>query len=125
MVRKHVDIAVDVLKPIKELEPVINIIRYHHEFYNGRGYPEGIKGDEIPFASRILAVANAYDAMTSERPYRKAMSRQKAAEQLKQASGKDFDPLVVEGLLVGFEGIGPARRGEIRTPSGEVPPVLY
>ncbi len=125
VVRKHVDIAVTVLKPIKELEPVINIIRYHHEFYNGRGYPEGIKGDEIPFASRILAAANAYDAMTSERPYRKAMSHQKAAERLKQGSGKDFDPIVVEGLFVGFEGIGPARRGEIRTPKGEVPPVLY
>ncbi|UCH12608.1 MAG: HD domain-containing protein [Candidatus Omnitrophota bacterium] len=124
-VKKHVDIAVDVLKPIKELEPVINIIRCHHEFYNGGGYPEGIKGDEIPFASRILAAANAYDAMTSERPYRKAMTHQKAAERLKQGSGKDFDPLIVEGLLVGFEGIGPARSGEIRTPRGEVPPVLY
>ncbi len=125
LVKKHIDVAVNILKPIKELEPVINIVKHHHEFYNGKGYPEGIKKEEIPFASRILAVANAYDAMTSDRPYRKAMSHQKSAEILKRGAGEDFDPLIVEALLVGFEGMGPTRREAARTPSGEVPPVLY
>jgi len=125
IVRNHINVAVDILKPITELEPVIHIVKYHHEFYNGEGYPEGLKGDEIPFSSRILAVANAYDAMTSDRPYRKAMSHQRAAELLKQGSGKDFDPVIVEALLVGFEGIGTTIKGEARTPRGEIPPVLY
>lgn len=125
IIKNHINVAVNILKPIEELGTVINIVKYHHEFYDGKGYPEGIKGDEIPFASRILSVANAYDAMTSDRPYRKAMSHQKAAERLKQGVGKDFDPLIVEALLVGFEGIAPTREGEARTPRGEFPPVLY
>lgn len=125
IIRNHINVAINVLKPITELGPVIDTIKYHHEFYDGKGYPEGIKGDDIPFASRILAVANAYDAMTSDRPYRKAMTHQKAVERLKDGSGKDFDPLIVEALLVGFEGISPTRKEELRTPRGEFPPSLY
>ena len=124
-IKKHIDITVNILKPIEELGSIIDVIKHHHEFYNGEGYPEGLKGEAIPFASRILAVANAYDAMTSERPYRSAMTHQKAAERLKLGSGKDFDPLIVEALLVGFQGIGPARAGANRTKAGEIPPALY
>ncbi len=125
IVENHINVAVNILKPIEELSHVINIVKYHHEYYDGHGYPEGRKGDDIPFASRILSVANAYDAMTSDRPYRKALTHQKAAERLKAGAGKDFDPLIVRAILVGFEGVGSTREGEGRTTKGEMPPVLY
>ncbi|MFH0732235.1 MAG: HD domain-containing phosphohydrolase [Candidatus Omnitrophota bacterium] len=125
IVRNHINIAVDILKPITELASVIRIIKYHHEFYNGKGYPEGLDGDKIPFASRILAVANAYDAMTSDRPYRQAMSHQRTAELLKKGAGEEFDPVMAQAMLLGFEGVGTTIKGEARTSRGEVPPVLY
>jgi len=75
------------------------IVRHHHEHFDGRGYPNGKKGEEIPLGSRILAVADAYDAMTSDRPYRSAMSNETAIARLKTASGTQFDPQVVEALL--------------------------
>jgi len=76
-----------------------DIVRHHHEHFDGRGYPNGKKGDGIPLGSRILAVADAYDAMTSDRPYRSAMSKETAIARLKAASGTQFDPQVVEAFL--------------------------
>jgi HD-GYP domain-containing protein (c-di-GMP phosphodiesterase class II) len=74
-------------------------VRHHHEHFDGRGYPNGKKGEDIPLGSRILAVADAYDAMTSDRPYRSAMSKETAIARLKAASGTQFDPQVVEAFL--------------------------
>lgn len=76
-----------------------DIVRHHHEHFNGRGYPNGVEGEEIPLGARILAVADAYDAMTSDRPYRSAMSKETAIARLKAASGTQFDPQVVEAFL--------------------------
>lgn len=76
-----------------------NIVRHHHEHFDGRGYPNGKKGEEIPLGARILAVADAYDAMTSDRPYRSAMSQETAIARLKAAGGTQFDPQVVEAFL--------------------------
>ena len=76
-----------------------NIVRHHHEHFDGRGYPNGKKGEEIPLGARILAVADAYDAMTSDRPYRSAMSKETAIARLKAAGGTQFDPQVVEAFL--------------------------
>jgi len=76
-----------------------DIVRHHHEHYDGRGYPNGKKGEEIPLGARILAVADAYDAMTSDRPYRSAMSKETAIARLKGAGGTQFDPQVVEAFL--------------------------
>ncbi|MGB5932718.1 MAG: HD domain-containing phosphohydrolase, partial [Anaerolineae bacterium] len=76
-----------------------NIVRHHHEHFDGRGYPNGKRGEEIALGARILAVADAYDAMTSDRPYRSAMSKETAIARLKTASGTQFDPQVVEALL--------------------------
>ncbi len=76
-----------------------NLVRYHHEHFNGRGYPDGKKGEEIPLGARILAVADAYDAMISDRPYRPAMSKEKAIAELRAGSGTQFDPRVVEAFL--------------------------
>lgn len=75
------------------------IVRHHHEHFNGKGYPNGKKGEEIPLGARILAVADAYDAMTSDRPHRSAMSKETAIARLKEASGTQFDPKVVEAFL--------------------------
>ena len=74
-------------------------IRLHHERPDGTGYPEGLHGDEVPLEARIIAVADAYEAMTSERPYRGALGAEEAAEELRQGAGKQFDERVVEALL--------------------------
>ena len=75
------------------------IVRHHHEHFDGRGYPNGKNGEEIPLGARILAVADAYDAMTSDRPYRSAMSKETAIARLRAARGTQFDPQVVEAFL--------------------------
>ncbi|MCX7905852.1 MAG: HD domain-containing protein [Elusimicrobiales bacterium] len=97
--KKHPEIAYQILSPIEFLNPVAKMIRYHHEWYNGMGYPEGLKGEEIPLGSRIVSVIDAWDAMTSDRPYRKALSKEQAIEELKKGSGKQFDPKVVSAFL--------------------------
>ncbi|RNC62824.1 MAG: Cyclic di-GMP phosphodiesterase response regulator RpfG [Candidatus Dichloromethanomonas elyunquensis] len=75
------------------------IIRHHHERYDGGGYPDGLKGDYIPFLSQIISVADAFDAMTSDRTYRKAMDKREAAEILKNESGRQFHPSLVEAFI--------------------------
>ncbi len=97
--KKHPQIAYQILSPIEFLTPVAKIILYHHEWYNGMGYPEGLKGDEIPLGSRIVSVIDAWDAMTSDRPYRKALTTEDAIEELKRGSGRQFDPKVVNAFL--------------------------
>lgn len=79
-----------------DLAPIAEWMLKHHEWWNGQGYPLGLKGEEIPIECRILAIADAYDAMTSNRPYRKALTHNKAITQLKEFSGIQFDPLLVE-----------------------------
>jgi HD-GYP domain-containing protein (c-di-GMP phosphodiesterase class II) len=98
-VHLHPARAVELLQVCDSLREVLPIIKGHHERYDGTGYPEGLKGDEIPLGSRILAVADAYDGMTSSRPYRRAMSGDEATEILRQGSGMQWDPQVVEVFL--------------------------
>lgn len=78
---------------------LVNGVRNHHEHYNGFGYPNGLTGKYIPLNGRILAVADAYDAMTSERPYRKARTKTRAIKELSKFSGKQFDPEIVEVFI--------------------------
>lgn len=82
-------------------------VRHHHEFFDGSGYPDKLKGEKIPLGARIILVADAYDAMTTDRPYRKAIGHQRAIDELKKHTGKQFDPLIVEALLAiaGEDGI--------------------
>lgn len=80
-------------------ERVINIIQYHHEHYDGSGYPRGLKGDAIPLEARIVSVADAYDALISDRPYRKAHTREEGLRIITTASGKQFDAMIVESFL--------------------------
>jgi len=78
---------------------VAEYIRWHHERWDGEGYPDGMAGEAIPLLCRIVAVADAYDAMVSDRPYRRALSREEALEELRDHAGKQFDPRVVEAFL--------------------------
>ena len=95
-VKRHPEAGVDIVGPIEFLEQVKQVIMHHHERYDGGGYPEGLKGEEIPLGARILAVVDAYSSMVSERPYRGAMSGEEALGELVRCSGSQFDPKVVE-----------------------------
>ena len=77
-------------------------MRSSHERFDGNGYPDGLVGDEIPLAARIIAVCDAYDAMTSDRPYRRAMDPHAALAELRRSSGTQFDPAVVEAFVAGL-----------------------
>ena len=90
-VKKHSEIGADIVKPLKFFNDIISIIKYHHENYDGTGYPEGLKGKEIPLPAQILALADSYDALTSHRAYRKAYSHKEAVRIMKQQSGKKFN----------------------------------
>jgi len=98
-VKKHPAIGENIIQPIELLQPIRPLIRHHHEWYNGKGYPDGLSGENIPLGARILTVADAYDAMRSDRPYRKALSEEKAIQELKHGSGRQFDPQIVEVFL--------------------------
>ena len=99
LVKKHPAKGADILAPIKKFEDIAKIIRHHHERIDGKGYPDGLKGEEIPLLSKILCVADSYDSMTSDRPYRRAPGKEYVISELKRCSGTQFDPKVVEALL--------------------------
>jgi HD-GYP domain-containing protein (c-di-GMP phosphodiesterase class II) len=85
------------------LAPIADWILKHHEWWNGQGYPLGLKGEEIPLESRILAILDAYDVITSERPFRKARSHEDALEELRRCSGTQFDPVLVDQFIGLFD----------------------
>lgn len=91
-IKTHTIIAGNILASAEKFKPTISIIRHHHERFDGQGYPDGLKGEAIPEGSRILAIADTYDAMTSDRPYRKALSCEEAAEEIKKNLGSQFCP---------------------------------
>lgn len=95
----HAAVGADILKSINFPYPVEPIVRYHHEAWNGSGYPKGLKGQEIPLGARILSVVDCYDALTSDRPYRPRMTRQQAEQELRDRRGKAYDPWVVDRFL--------------------------
>lgn len=98
-IKKHPAIGYQILSPIHFLGPVAQMVLYHQEWYNGMGYPEGLKGEEIPLGARIVATIDAWDAMMSDRPYRKALSREIGISELSKGAGKQFDPVVVSAFL--------------------------
>ncbi len=99
IMRQHPVYAYEMLSPIRYLQPALEIPYCHHERWDGSGYPRGLKGEEIPLAARLFAVADVYDALTSHRPYRPACTPEAALEYLRQQAGKLFDPKVVELFL--------------------------
>jgi len=92
---RHPEFGAEILTKAQSLFKYIPAVRHHHEHFDGSGYPDGLEGDRIPVAAAIVSLADAYDAMTSDRPYRAAMSREEAVEKILQSSGRQFDPKIV------------------------------
>jgi PAS domain S-box-containing protein len=99
LIEQHTEYARDLLEPIDFLKPAIDIPYCHHERWDGTGYPRGLRGEEIPLAARIFAIVDVYDALTSERPYRHAWSREDTLEHIQKGAGKHFDPGLVEVFM--------------------------
>ena len=99
IMKSHPVMGEEILKPLPTLKPVLPLIRHHHERWDGKGYPDGLKGEEIPLGARIIAICDAFDAMTSLRPYRKPLSKEKALKEIEKNSGTQFDPKLVEIFL--------------------------
>ena len=95
-IQEHPNYGAIIMKPVKAFQRILPFLYYHHEMYAGSGYPQKLKGDSIPVESRIIAVADSFDAMTSDRPYRNALSIDEALHELQINSGTQFDPLIVD-----------------------------
>jgi HD-GYP domain-containing protein (c-di-GMP phosphodiesterase class II) len=103
VMRSHPMIGASIVEPIRFLSGAVEVIRHHHERIDGRGYPEGLKGDQIPLAARIFSVADSFDAMTTDRPYRDALAVDRALTEIRGGAGTQFDPEVVEEFLILME----------------------
>ncbi|MEK6776876.1 MAG: HD domain-containing phosphohydrolase [bacterium] len=95
-IRKHPRSGVDILKPLCLPQEVLHIILHHHESFDGKGYPDGLRGEEIPLSARIIRIIDSYDAMISNRPYRQALSLDWVIRELRSCAGTQFDPRIVE-----------------------------
>ena len=100
IIRRHTAHSVALIKPVAFLKPVLPVILYHHEKYDGTGYPSGLKKEQIPLGARIIAVADAFEAMVQERPYRAPVGVDAAIGEIERNSGTQFDPRVVEAFLL-------------------------
>ena len=99
VMRQHPIFGYELLSPIKFLQPALDIIYCHHERWDGKGYPRGLKGEEIPFAARLFSVVNVWDALVADQPYRRGWSKEAAIGYIEAEAGKQFDPQVVEAFL--------------------------
>ena len=97
--QRHCEMGYHIALSAPELAPIADWILKHQEWWNGQGYPLGLKEEEIPLECRIISIVDAYDAMTSDRPYRKALSHQSAIRELKRCSGSQFDPVLIESFI--------------------------
>lgn len=120
LMRRHPEYGAAILEPSAALRPLAPLVLAHHENYDGTGYPQGLKGEAIPIGARIIIVADAYEAMTSDRIYRKALGHERAMEQLDKHSGTQFDPAVVRALDTLLH-----RRGFQVFEVSELPPITY
>ncbi len=98
-IKRHPEIGYRILSTVNDMADLANHVLYHHERWNGQGYPKGLKGDEIPFVSRIISIADAYDAMTSDRSYRSALPKEAVIAELEKNSGVQFDPELVRVFI--------------------------
>lgn len=108
-IKKHPELGADILVDLKQFEDITMSIKYHHEHWDGGGGIFGLKRDEIPLMARILAVADAFDAMTSDRPYRRMKSKEEAVTEISRCSGSQFDPVVVGAFLSWVNDFSPPR----------------
>ncbi len=98
-IKLHSETGERILKPIVDDEEILKAVRHHHERYDGTGYPDGLKGEQVPRLARIIAVADTFDAMTSERPYRKALTKEAACAEVERCRGTQFDPQAADAFL--------------------------
>ncbi len=119
-IKKHPEIGAAILDPVEFPWPVLPVVKSHHEKWDGTGYPEGLKGTDIPRTARVLAVADVYDALTSNRSYRNAWTHERALEVIRQDRGTHFDPEVVDAFLAIVEGIA-AQMAQEKQESAAVP----
>src|SRR5439155_27117937 len=101
--KKHPGYGKDILDPIKFLHPLIPGVHLHHERWDGPGYPIGLKGNDVPLIARIIAFADTYDAMTSDRAYRRALPHEVAVTEIERCSGSQFDPEIAESFNAGLD----------------------
>lgn len=99
VMKTHPIIGLQIISPLQLGDAVEEVVRYHHERWDGGGYPDGLAGEDIPVSARIFSVADAYDAMTTDRPYRRRMKKCSAVEEIKSGTGTQFDPSSVDGFL--------------------------
>jgi HD-GYP domain-containing protein (c-di-GMP phosphodiesterase class II) len=109
-IKRHPELGADILGELKEFKDIITGVKYHHEYWDGSGGIFGLNGENIPLMARILSVADAFDAMTSDRPYRQMKSKEGAVEEIVRCSGSQFDPMVVEAFLEWVKGFTPQYR---------------
>lgn len=105
--KRHADIGADLLSSVKFPYPVVPIVRYHHEHWDGTGYPTGISGPDIPLGARILSVVDCFDALTSDRPYRPRLNTEHAFQIIRERRGTAYDPLVVDKFIQAYQEIAP------------------
>jgi len=98
LMRQHPEFSVALMEPATSLDSIKSIVRWHHEWYDGSGYPDGISGEELPMGARILSVVDAFTMMTNGRAYRRPISKEEALHELHRYSGRQFDPSVVDIL---------------------------
>lgn len=99
VIKQHPDLGVGILTPVKEMESALPVVKHHHERYDGRGYPDGLEGEDIPLIARIVSVADAFDSMIRARPYGYGVSQEAALKEIRENSGTQFDPRIVSVLL--------------------------
>ena len=99
VIKQHPALGVGILTPLKEMESALPVVKHHHERYDGRGYPDGLEGEDIPLIARIVSVADAFDSMIRARPYGYGVSQDAALEEIRENSGTQFDPRIVNVLL--------------------------
>jgi HD-GYP domain-containing protein (c-di-GMP phosphodiesterase class II) len=103
VIKGHAKMGAEIIEHIRQLREIVPGVKYHHEQINGRGYPDGLIGEAIPMIAKIVAVADTYDAMTTDRPYRKALEKGVAIEELRRCSGTQFDREVVGAFIEAFQ----------------------
>ncbi len=103
IIKRHSKMGAEIIEHIRPLREIIPGVKYHHEQVDGKGYPDGLKGEDIPILAKIVAVADTYDAMTTDRPYRKAMDKKIAIDELKRCSGTQLDGEVVKAFIHAYQ----------------------
>lgn len=114
IIKLHPSIGAKIIKPVKNLSEIMPGVKYHHESLDGSGYPEGLRGDQIPLQARIIAIADVWDAITSDRPYRKGMEKDKAIEVLKSMAGLKLDEELVNIFIEKVLGLNEKSEGEVQ-----------